>query len=116
MNKITLRQLRRKGVCKEVRKRFRQLFGRSVEVSLEKAMSHADDFSWNLAAEYLLPWRAICRYRIEIEPIYDKYYKNLAALQGIGLDLEYGGAVRNAIETILRQAQARTFVRYYLAS
>lgn len=116
MKKITLRQLRKAGVCKEVRQEFRHLFGRSVEVTLEKALAHADDFSWSTAAEYLLSRGMVIEYYREENTHHDIYNKNHAAVEGTSLNLEYYLAASAAMRTILNQAKARSFVLHYLAS
>lgn len=43
-NVITLRQLRLLGACKAQRDLFEQLFGKRVEVTVERAIEHAADF------------------------------------------------------------------------
>ena len=53
-NIITLRQLERLEACKEARDKFQELFGDSVEVTIELAKKHASDFPIDWVAQHTL--------------------------------------------------------------
>jgi hypothetical protein len=51
---ITLEMLRQKHACRDQVARFQELFGDAVEVTVELAVKHAQDFDWDWAAWSLL--------------------------------------------------------------
>jgi hypothetical protein len=51
---ITLEMLRQKHACRDQVARFKELFGDAVEVTVELAVKHAQDFAWDWAARSLL--------------------------------------------------------------
>ena len=53
-NIITLRQLERLEACEEARDKFQELFGDSVEVTIELAKKHASDFPIDWVAQHTL--------------------------------------------------------------
>ena len=53
-NIITLRQLERLEACEEARDKFQELFGDSVEVTIELAKKHASDFHTDWLAQHTL--------------------------------------------------------------
>ena len=54
MNKITLEQLKEHEACVKQLHLFKELFGKEVEVTVEKCVEYYDKFSWAWAAECLL--------------------------------------------------------------
>lgn len=59
---ITLSQLRAAGACADQRAKFKELFGSSVEVTVELCVKHAADFDWGFAAEKFLSASALAEY------------------------------------------------------
>ena len=59
---ITLKQLDRRGACKEQRNLFEKLFGASVEITKELCIKHASDFDWAWAARNFLGASARAEY------------------------------------------------------
>lgn len=51
---VTAAQLVRLGACREQVALFRATFGKSVAVTRDAAIAHADKFSWTWAADHLL--------------------------------------------------------------
>lgn len=52
--RITLYQLEVRGACIPQAKKFKELFGESVEVTLDLCLKHAQDFDWNWGAHQFL--------------------------------------------------------------
>ena len=61
---ITLAQLKAAGACANALQRFAAAFGESVQVTPSLAGKYADQFSWDWAADNLLPAPARTEYKI----------------------------------------------------
>lgn len=59
---LTLTTLKKKGACKEQVVLFRELFGKSVEITEALCVEHAAAFSWRWAANNLLTAAAMAEY------------------------------------------------------
>ena len=71
---ITLEMLRQKHACRDQVARFQELFGDAVEVTVELAVKHAQDFDWDWAARSLLSAAGYSAYiaaRAEAKRTYD---------------------------------------------
>ena len=71
---ITLRNLLHAGACQEQREDFEELFGESVEITVDTAMKHAEVFDWSWAAS-MLPPVAYDRYHETAEEASKTYNK-----------------------------------------
>lgn len=60
--KITLKQLIDLGACRHARKRFRELFGESVEVTDDLCVKHAEEFDWDWVASHLLSRKQLAQW------------------------------------------------------
>ena len=63
---ITLSQLKAAGACANALQRFAAAFGESVQVTPSLAGKYADQFSWDWAADNLLPAPARAEYEIVV--------------------------------------------------
>lgn len=59
---ITLAQLRAAGACADQRNKFKELFGSSVEVTVDLCVQHATVFDWDFAATHFLTATALAKY------------------------------------------------------
>ena len=62
MTTITIDQLQEAHACSEQVDRFRELFGKSIEVTEAAAIEYASEFDWDWAAAYLLSHSAQAEY------------------------------------------------------
>jgi hypothetical protein len=68
-----------KGACESQRDKFKKLFGKSVMVTEELAIKHAQDFDWSWAAKYLLSEPARAEYERVRAPALAVYNNVLTA-------------------------------------
>ena len=74
-NIITLRQLERLEACEEARDKFQELFGDSVEVTIELAKKHASDFPIDWVARRTLEASAWGEYERARASAREKYVR-----------------------------------------
>ena len=73
--KITLKQLRDAGACKEQYDLFRSLRLHQCDITLKDCLTHASDFTWGLAARRLLPPGALRKFDRARAPAYREFIR-----------------------------------------
>ena len=73
MNKITLEQLKEHHACTGQLHLFKKLFGKEVEVTVEKCIKYHDKFDWEWAAEHLLSVELYKEYKKIQQPAWEEY-------------------------------------------
>ena len=77
--KLTVQQLKDAQACALQVRRFRKLFGESVNVTIKLAVEHAGEFDWDWASYAFLKPPARAAYYKAIDMAEAAYYKALAA-------------------------------------
>ena len=73
MKSITVEMLQAHGACTSQVKLFRELFGETVDVTVEVCVLHAIEFYLGWAASNLFPASIMADYEAKIAPIRDDY-------------------------------------------
>src|ERR1700733_11541241 len=76
--KVTAKLLCKKGACREQVSKFQELFPEGVVVTEELCVKHSAVFSWNWAAQNLLPAPAEADYNKAMAPARAEYDKAMA--------------------------------------
>jgi hypothetical protein len=78
---ITRKMLRQQHACPNQVARFQELFGDAVEVTVELAVKHAQDFNWDWAAWSLLSAAGYSAYNAAMAEVRRTYDAALAAAE-----------------------------------
>ena len=74
MKSITVEMLQAHGACTSQVKLFRELFGETVDVTVEVCVLHASEFYLGWAASTLFPASIMADYRAKLKIIDDDYW------------------------------------------